>query len=88
MQMRWLFYSTFIGLYRSDGHGFPFSLPNTKALGNHFGHPTGNVKVWGFPFVKMLALFQSGTGLLLKVIASPFKTHDGLKRPAFLFLLL
>ena len=56
--------------------GTSFSMPDTKALHNHFGQPSGQAKGCGFPVAHMLALFHSGTGLLLKVLASPFKTHD------------
>lgn len=56
--------------------GSSFSMPDTPELQAHFGQPSGQAKGCGFPVAHMLALFHAGTGLLLRVIASPMRTHD------------
>jgi hypothetical protein len=56
--------------------GSSFSMPDTPALQDHFGQPSGQAKGCGFPVAHMLALFHAGTGLLLRVVASPLRTHD------------
>jgi len=56
--------------------GSSFSMPDTPALQAHFGQPSGQAKGCGFPVAHMLALFHAGTGLLLRVLASPLRTHD------------
>jgi len=42
----------------------------------HFGQPSNQGKGCGFPVAHILALFHAGTGLLLRVVASPLRTHD------------
>jgi hypothetical protein len=56
--------------------GSSFSMPDTPALQAHFGQPSGQAKGCGFPVGHLLALFHAGTGLLLRVVASPMRTHD------------
>jgi Transposase DDE domain len=56
--------------------GTSFSMPDTPALQAHFGQPSGQAKGCGFPVAHLLALFHAGTGLLLRVVASPLRTHD------------
>jgi hypothetical protein len=56
--------------------GTSFSMPDTPTLQAHFGQPGGQAKGCGFPTAHLLALFHAGTGLLLKVVASPLRTHD------------
>src|SRR6266849_3535578 len=56
--------------------GSSFSMPDTPALQAHFGQPAAQAKGCGFPVAHVLALFHAGTGLLLRVIASPLRTHD------------
>jgi Transposase DDE domain len=56
--------------------GSSFSMPDTPDLQAHFGQPSGQAKGCGFPVAHMLALFHAGTGLLLRVLASPLRTHD------------
>ena len=56
--------------------GSSFSMPDTPALQAHFGQPSVQAKGCGFPVAHMLALFHAGTGLLLRVVASPLRTHD------------
>jgi hypothetical protein len=68
------------GLWR--GHrtwsldGSSFSMSDTPELQAYFGQPSAQAKGCGFPVAHMLALFHAGTGLLLKVVASPMRTHD------------
>ena len=56
--------------------GSSFSMPDTPSLQAHFGQPSAQAEGCGFPVAHMLALFHAGTGLLLRVIASPGRTHD------------
>jgi hypothetical protein len=67
---RWLGHRT----WSMDGSSF--SMPDTPALQARFGQPSGQRKGCGFPVAHVLALFHAGTGLLLKVLASPMRTHD------------
>jgi hypothetical protein len=56
--------------------GSSFSMSDTPELQAHFGQPSVQAKGCGFPVAHMLALFHAGTGLLLRVVASPLRTHD------------
>lgn len=56
--------------------GSSFSMADTPALQAHFGQPSAQAQGCGFPVAHMLALFHAGTGLLLRVLASPLRTHD------------
>lgn len=56
--------------------GSSFSMPDTPALQKHFGQPSGQAPGCGFPTAHLLALFHAETGLLLRVLASPQRTHD------------
>jgi hypothetical protein len=56
--------------------GSSFSMSDTAALQAHFGQPSLQAQGCGFPVAHMLALFHAGTGLLLRVVASPMRTHD------------
>ncbi|MBI3409438.1 MAG: hypothetical protein HY040_13940 [Planctomycetes bacterium] len=53
--------------------GSSFSMSDTKALRKHFGQPSAQAQGCGFPVAHMLALFHSGTGLLMRVLASPMR---------------
>lgn len=57
-----------------DGSGV--SMPDTPALQTAFGQPGGQTPGCGFPVAKILALFHAGTGVLLKVIVTPLRSHD------------
>jgi hypothetical protein len=57
-----------------DGSGL--SMSDTPALQTAFGQPGGQTPGCGFPVTKILALFHAGTGVLLKVIAMPLRSHD------------
>jgi len=56
--------------------GSSFSMPDTPVLQTHFGQPTNQGKGCGFPVAHMLALFHAGSGLLVRVLAAPLRTHD------------
>ena len=56
--------------------GSSFSMPDTPALQDHFGQPSAQAPGCGFPVAHLLALFHAGTGLLLRVVAAPLRTHD------------
>jgi hypothetical protein len=56
--------------------GSSFSMSDTPELQAYFGQPSAQAKGCGFPVAHMLALFHAGTGLLLKVVASPMRTSD------------
>jgi Transposase DDE domain len=56
--------------------GSNFSMSDTPDLQIYFGQPSGQRAGCGFPVAHMLALFDAGTGLLLRVLASPMRTHD------------
>jgi hypothetical protein len=56
--------------------GSSFSMSDTAELQARFGQPSVQAKGCGFPVAHVLALFHAGTGLLLRVIASPLRTHD------------
>jgi hypothetical protein len=56
--------------------GSSFSMSDTPELQACFGQPSAQAKGCGFPVAHLLALFHAGTGLLLRVVASPMRTHD------------
>lgn len=56
--------------------GSSYSMPDTPALQDHFGQPGAQAEGCGFPVAHMLALFHAGTGLLVRVLAAPLRTHD------------
>jgi hypothetical protein len=57
-----------------DGSGV--SMPDVPKLQGHFGSPTGQRPGCGFPVGHLVALFDLATGMLLRVTASPMRTHD------------
>lgn len=56
--------------------GSSFSMPETKALRDHFGLPGGQQEGCGFPMAQMVVLFHAATGFLMDVIASPWRTGE------------
>ncbi len=68
------------GLWR--GHrtflvdGSAFSMPDTPELQIQFGQPGAQTPGCGFPVAKILALFHAGTGVLLKVMVTPLRSHE------------
>jgi putative transposase len=67
---RWLGHRTFL----VDGSGV--SMPDTQALQKEFGQPGGQKPGCGFPVMHLLAMFHAATGLLIRVVAAPLRTHD------------
>jgi hypothetical protein len=56
--------------------GSAFSMPDTRELREQFGQPGAQAKGCGFPVAKILALFHAGTGVLLKVMVAPLRSHE------------
>jgi Transposase DDE domain len=67
---RWHGHRTFL----VDGSGC--SMPDTPALQDTFGQPSGQRPGCGFPMARLLGLFHASTGVLLKLIVTPLLTHD------------
>jgi len=57
-----------------DGSGF--SMPDTKELQAHFGQPGHQQPGCGFPAAHWLTMFDAYSGLLVKQLAAPLRTHD------------
>ncbi len=57
-----------------DGTGV--SMPDTPELQDHFGQPGQQRKGCGFPQAHLVAMFDAATGLLVKMLAAPLRTHD------------
>jgi len=56
--------------------GSSASMPDTPALQKEFGQPGQQAKGCGFPVMHLLAMFHAATGLLLRIVAAPLRTHD------------
>jgi hypothetical protein len=56
--------------------GSSFSMPDTPALQQHFGQPSGQKEGCGFPVAHWLAMMHAGTGMLTKMLTAPLRTHD------------
>jgi Transposase DDE domain len=67
---RWHGHRTFF----ADGSGC--SMPDTPELQRHFGQPGQQRPGCGFPQAHLLAMFDAASGLLVKMLASPLRTHD------------
>jgi hypothetical protein len=52
------------------------SLMLLHALQDHFGQPGQQRRGCGFPIAHVLAMFDATTGLLVKALAAPLRTHD------------
>jgi hypothetical protein len=57
-----------------DGSGF--SMPDTPELQRAFGQPGNQKPGCGFPVARWLALFDVATGMLLRSVTAPLRTHD------------
>ena len=51
-------------------------MPDTRELQERFGQPGAQASGCGFPVAKILALFHAGTGVLLKVMVTPLRSHE------------
>ena len=61
-------------LWLADGSSC--SMPDTPELQDAFGQPGQQAPGCGFPVAHLLTLFHAGTGLLLRTIVAPLRTHD------------
>ena len=57
-------------------NGTGVSMPDTPALQKAFGQPAAQRPGCGFPVAKVLALFDSATGMLRALHAAPLGAHD------------
>lgn len=69
-EARWRGHRTFF----VDGSGC--SMPDTPELQRHFGQPGQQRPGCGFPQAHLVAMFDAASGLLVKMLASPLRTHD------------
>ena len=56
--------------------GSSFSMPDTPALQEHFGQSGAQQSGCGFPAAHWLSMFDARSGLLVKQVAAPLRTHD------------
>lgn len=56
--------------------GSSFSMPDTSELQAVFGQPAGQQPGCGFPAAHWLTMFDAASGLLVKQLAAPLRTHD------------
>jgi hypothetical protein len=56
--------------------GSSFSMPDTPELQAAFGQPGNQRPGCGFPVAKWLALFDVGTGMLLRSATAPLRSHE------------
>ena len=51
-------------------------MPDTPKLQTSFGQPGNQEPGCGFPVAKWLALFDVGTGMLLRSSTAPLRSHE------------
>lgn len=56
--------------------GSSFSMPDTPVLQARFGQSGQQARGCGFPTAHLLAMFDATSGLLIKTLALPLRTHD------------
>jgi hypothetical protein len=56
--------------------GSSFSMPDTDDLRAHFGQSGAQQPGCGFPTAHWLTMFDAASGLLVKQLAAPMRTHD------------
>lgn len=56
--------------------GSSFSMPDTPELQAYFGQPSGQRPGCGFPMAHWLTMFDARSGLLVRQLAAPLRTHD------------
>jgi Transposase DDE domain len=56
--------------------GSSFSMPDKPCLQKEFGQPPHQKAGCGFPVAHFLMLMHAGTGMVLKVLTAPMRTHD------------
>jgi hypothetical protein len=57
--------------------GSSTSMADTPALQKHFGQPGGQQAGCGFPVARLWGMFDARSGLLVKLLVSPLRTHEG-----------
>ncbi len=67
---RWLGHRVFL----VDGSSF--SMPDTPELQEHFGQPGNQAPGCGFPVAHWLAMMHYGTGMVVRTLTAPLRTHD------------
>jgi hypothetical protein len=67
---RWLGHRVF----QVDGSSF--SMADTPPLQAHFGQPDQQKSGCGFPVAHWLVLVHVGTGMIIKMLTAPLRTHD------------
>ncbi|HEY2895266.1 MAG TPA: IS4 family transposase, partial [Pirellulales bacterium] len=56
--------------------GSSFSMPDTPDLHAYFGQSGRQQSGCGFPSAHLLAMFDAASGLLIRAVALPLRTHD------------
>lgn len=56
--------------------GSSFSMPDEPELRRHFGQPGNQREGCGFPVARWLALFDLTTGMLLRSVPAPLRSHE------------
>jgi hypothetical protein len=56
--------------------GSSYSMPDTPELQAYFGQPGGQRPGCGFPTAHWLTMFNARSGLLVRQLAAPLRTHD------------
>jgi len=56
--------------------GSSCSMPDTPALQEHFGQPSGQKEGCGFPVAKFVAMFCWATGAILDVAVGPYRSSE------------
>jgi hypothetical protein len=51
-------------------------MSDQPGLQQEFGQPGGQAEGCGFPVAHFLALMHAGTGMIVKVLTAPLRTHD------------
>ena len=69
---RWLGHRVFL----VDGSSF--SMPDTPELQEHFGQPGNQAPGCGFPVAHWLAMMHYSTGMVVRMLTGPLRTHEQL----------
>jgi hypothetical protein len=56
--------------------GSSFSMSDTPSLQTHFGQPGRQRSGCGFPVAHWLAMMHAGSGMIIKMLAGPLRTHE------------
>ena len=58
------------------GDATTFSTPDTRALRDHFGYPSGQREGCGFPVAKLLGVIDALSGAVMIALCCPLFTHE------------